>query len=575
MINLNLNVIGGGDLFGSGSTRSRGSNFLALYNWDFDERSVGIDAPNMDAIAHASFSLNAQNSNAIGISDDAGSQFESIEDLPITASLSGSGQWPVTGSCTMSLFVSAPGGDADTLPFFFTQAVSCSAAEDNISTTSGSIISCETTSSKNFIYFVSASIIHHKGNEFNPLVKVLATGSNSIYSNLSGSNTTLNIIKDETVIVSSSIGNITGSQTTEFQYDYAFNITSSLTSSANWPRSASHIYPTSSLTIPEVGVSITTYSTSSIITASFTADSNTTYTITASIEPRYIPAFSASFSAIAGGAGGQTGVPEKPGAGGGSGAAYTASLNILPNKLYTVVVGNSGSAGQDGESTQLTIWDSGLLYEIPITVSLQGGLTPTTTNGGNQGTGSVIINGVSSNLVTFLGGTGLGPTNIGGTPYTAAGGGAGIRENGEDGIITPPANSGDGGEGQFDSGLFISMGGGGGGGADNRNSISSTRGVGGGPYGGDGGGPDQNQRGFPATGYGAGGGGSTSTVPDTSLLGGEGSRGVIVIRYPNSGSKFTTTNATTAYLEEQNVTQHTFNVGSGSFIYNFEPQLFG
>jgi hypothetical protein len=575
MLNLNLNIIGSGDFFGSGSARSRGSNFLALWNWDFDERTVGIDAPNMDAIAHASFSLNAQNSNAIGISDDAGSQFQSIEDLPVTASLSGSGQWPVTGSCTMSLYIAAPGGDPDTEPFYFTGAVSCSAAEGNISTTSGSIIVCETTSSKNFIYFVSASIIHHKGNEYNPLVKVLATGSNSIYSNSQGSNTTLNIIKDENVIVSASIGNITGSQTTEFQYDYAFNITSSLTSSANWPRSQSHIYPTSSLIIPEVGISVTTYSTSSIITASFAADTNTTYTITASVAPRYIPAFSASFSAIAGGAGGGAGDGVSPGAGGGSGAAYTASLNILPNKLYNVVIGNSGSAGQNGQSTELTIWDSGFIYEIPITVSLQGGLTPTNVNGGNQGTGSFIVNGSPSNLVTFLGGTGLGPQNIGGTLYTGTGGGAGVRANGENGIITPPANSGDGGLGSEESGLFAALGGGGGGGADKRNNINSSRGIGGIPYGGAGGGTDTNQQGFPATGYGAGGGGGTSTNTGGPMLGGAGSRGTLIIRYYGSGSKLTTTNATTTYVPEGNYTEHIFNVGTGSFIYNFEPQLFG
>lgn len=570
MLNLNLNILGADTLYGSGSARSRGSNFLALWNWDFDERTVGIDAPNMDAIAHASFSLNAQNSNAIGISDDAGSQFESIEDLPVTASLSGSGQWPVTGSCTMSLYIAAPGGDADTEPFYFTGAVSCSAAEGNISTTSGSIIVCETTSSKNFIYFVSASIVHHKGNEFNPLVKVLATGSNSIYSNSQGTNTTLNIIKDKNVIVSSSIGNITGSQRTEFQYDYAFNITSSLTSSANWPRSASHIYPTSSITIPEAGINVTTYLTASIITASFAANTNATYTITASVAPRYIPAFSASFSAIAGGAGGGAGSANAPGAGGGSGAAYTASLNILPNKLYNVVVGNSGSAGQNGQSTELTIWDSGFLYQIPITVALQGGLTPTNINGGNQGTGSFIVNGSSTNLVTFNGGSGTGTL-----PNTATGGGAGVRANGENGFVLPPANSGDGGIGSSESGLFAALGGGGGGGADNRNNVLSTRGEGGDPYGGDGGGTDTNQQGFSATGYGAGGGGGTSTNTGFPMLGGAGSRGTLIIRYYGSGSKLTTTNSTTSYVSEGNYTEHIFNVGTGSFIYNFEPQLFG
>ena len=567
MLNYNLNILGADTLFGSGSARSRGSNFLALWNWDFDERTVGVDAPNMDAIAHASFSLNAQNSNAFGISDDAGGQFESIEDLPVTASLSGSGQWPVTGSVTMSLFVSAPGGDADTDPYFFTGTVTCSAAEGNISSASGSIIVCETTSSKNFIYFVSASIIHHKGNEYNPLVKVLATGSNALYSNSQGTNTILNIIKDVNVPVSMSIGYITGSQTTEFQYDYAFNITASLTGSNNWPRSSSFIYPTSSLTIPEAGINVISYQTASIITASFADNTNTTYTITASIAPRYIPAFSASFYLFAGGAGGASTTDtgnRTPGGGGGAGAMFTGSFNIAPNRTYSVIVGSGGASDTPGDSTQFYGFDMGVVENIPITMSLQGGRNGSGMNGGNSGTGSYTIGTTTTQLPLFTGGSGDDGSG-GGIIRFAAGGGAGSSQNGVSGIASPNRVSGNGGNG------FVAFGGGGGGGgADRANFSGATRGVGGTTGGGDGGGSDSNQNGFPATAYGAGGGGATSTTQGNS--GGSGYQGVLTVSYPGTGSRFTATgNYSLSYSE--GVTTYTFNVGSSSFSYVYEPQL--
>jgi hypothetical protein len=565
MINLNLNVIGGGDLFGSGSARSRGSNFLALWNWDFDERTVGIDAPNMDAIAHASFSLNAQNSNAIGISNDDGSQFLSIEDLPVTASISGSGQWPVTGSCTMSLYISAPGGDADTLPFFFTGAVSCSAAEGNISTTSGSIISCETTSSKNFIYFVSASIIHHKGNEFNPLVKVLATGSiPTPYASNTGSLTTLNIIKDRNVPISMSIGNITGSQSSSFQYDYAFNVTASLTGSDTWPRSASFVYPTSSLIIPELGINRVSYVTSSILTASFAANTNTQYTITASINARYIPNFSASLIVIGGGGGGAAGGQSiGPGGGGGAGGYQYVNVLIQPNVNYTVdIVGTSGSAGintpgasegGNGTLSKLTYWNGPDIANGTSSLIASGGLgADTNGNGGASGNG-------------FAGGNKVG---------NSGGGGGGTATTGSNGATNGGGNGG--------AGL------GGGGGADGLN-VSAAGGAGGGsptlflpfpntarPFsvsgsGGFGGSRDSNNVVLPANGTNfGGGGGGASNQNSTSVRGATGAAGVVAIVYSGQ-PKITIENGYTNYDSAQDITYQYITASNSNFSYIYEP----
>jgi hypothetical protein len=430
---------------------------------------------------------------------------------------------------------------------------------------SGSIITNKFLSSEFYRWFVSGSVVHMKGNVFNPLVKVLATGSNSIYSNSQGTNTILNIVKNVNEPISMSIGYITGSQTSSFQYEYAFNITSSLTGSANWPRSASHLYPTMSLSIPEAGINVISYQTASIITASFAANTNTTYTITASIAPRYIPGFTGSFTLFAGGGGGAstTNASGQPGGGGGAGAMFTGSFNISPNRTYTVVVGAGGGADTSGNTTQFNGFDIGIV-EIPITMSLQGGRNGSGMNGGNSGTGSYTIGTTTTQLPAFTGGSGDDGSG-GGTLRYAAGGGAGSSENGVSGIASPNRVSGRGGNG------FVALGGGGGGGgADKRNFIGATRGSGGDTGGGDGGGTDTNQNGFPATAFGAGGGGATST--DSAVSGGSGYQGVLLLSYAGTGSRFTTIgNATSSFTD--GITTYTFNVGSSSFSYVYEPEL--
>jgi hypothetical protein len=406
-----------------------------------------------------------------------------------------------------------------------------------------------------------------KGNVFNPLVKVLATGSNSIYSNSQGTKTTLNIVKNINEPISMSIGFITGSQTSSFQYEYAFNITSSLTGSENWPRSASHLYPTMSLSIPEAGINVISYQTASIITASFAANTNTTYTITASAAPRYIPAFSASFYLFAGGGGGASTTVEsaQPGGGGGAGAMFTGSFNISPNRTYTVIVGAGGAGNTNGNTTQFYGFDTGTVENIPISMSLQGGRNGSGMNGGNSGTGSYTIGTTTTQLPAFTGGLGSDGSG-GGTLRYAAGGGAGSSQNGVDGIASPNRVSGAGGNG------FVTFGGGGGGGgADKRNFAGATAGLGGELGGGIGGGAtDTNQNGFPATAYGAGGGGATST--SVGNTGGTGYQGVLLVSYPGTGSRFTATgNYTSSY--DGGTTTYTFNIGTSNFSYVYEPQL--
>lgn len=563
MLNYNLNLINSLLPYG---TASRGSNYRPRFNWSFDERTIGIDAPNMDAIAHASFSINAIYSDVYGISNDSSGTFLGSEDTAVTASISGSGQWPVTGSTTMSLYIAAPGGTPENEPYYFSSS-SVYLAGVSDGSVSGSIIAAEFTSSKNFIYYVEASIIHHKENEYNPLVKVLATGSNATYSGNSGSFTTLNIVKDQNVPVSMSIGYITGSQRTEFQYDYAFNITASLTGSANWPRSSSFILPTMSLSIPELSIDVVSYQTASILTASFAANTNSTYTITASIAPRYIPAFSASILVIGAGGGGaagggQGGTGLYRGGGGGAGGYQKVDTLIFPNVTYKVTgigVGGAGGPATPGQADGSNGTTSSIEYPagewnnfVLTTLIASGGL-----GGLSDGTGGASGNG-------FAGGNDV---------NNGSGGGGGTYQTGSDGYagLFTNATGGDGGE-------YL---GGGGGGA-----INGGKGLGGGPIqitipgtsiiysvsgsGGDGGYFDGSQTVAPFDGIFGGGGGGGSYQLSTTRDGGDGGNGVVVIVYAGP-PKINITNGYTNYID--GITAHYITGSGATFDYTYEPKL--
>jgi hypothetical protein len=537
-------------------------------NWDFHSFASASDSTDLSERTFATMSINTPNTNCIQVSVDSGNSFISDAQAPVTASLTGS-NWPITGSTTMSLFTAGITYDPLAVDQYFSASVSASGTQIIANPSiSGSIITNKFLSSEFYRWFVSGSVVHMKGNVFNPLVKVLATGSNSIYSNSQGTNTILNIVKNVNEPISMSIGYITGSQTSSFQYEYAFNITSSLTGSANWPRSASHLYPTMSLSIPEAGINVISYQTASIITASFAAITNSTYTITASVAPRYIPGFTGSFTLYAGGAGGvnTTSATSQPGGGGGAGAMFTGSYNISPNSTYTVIVGSGGAGGGNGNDTLFTGFDMGI-NEIPITVKLQGGRAGEGMNGGNSGTGSYTIGTTTTQLPAFTGGSGDDGSG-GGTLRFAAGGGAGSCENGVSGVAFPNRVSGRGGNGNA-GGTYKEGGGGGGGGADTRNFATATAGAGG-IQGGGNGGQGLNQGGSNGEGYGAGGGGAVST--DSAVSGGSGYQGALILSYPGTGSRFTAT-GNYSLLFSEGITTYTFNPGSSSFSYVYEPEL--
>ena len=533
--------------------------------WDFHSFASASDSSDLSERTFATMSINTPNTNCIQVSIDSGNSFTSDAQSPVTASVTGS-NWPITGSTTMSLFTAGITYDPLAVDQYFSASVSASGTQIIANPSiSGSIITNKFLSSEFYRWYVSGSVLHMKGNVFNPLVNVIATGSVNQWNYYSGSKTILNIVKDINVPVSMSIGYITGSQISSFDYAYNFGVTASLTGSPDWPVSASYIYPTMSLLITgsDYFQNIISYSTSSIITASFVATNNNPYTIKASINARYIPAFSASFTLFAaGGNGANSGYNQFPGGGGGAGAMYTGSFNIVPNKLYTINVGANASGSG---STTLIGYDSNFGIDVPVSISLQRGNDASSYNGGNSGTGSVTIGGINTLIPLVSGGLGDNASG-GGTIRYAAGGGAGSSTPGINGQAINRI-SGAGG-----NGIFLVAGGGGGGGADRQNFAGATAGGGGNFGGGTGGNSDTGgpaSDGTPGTAYGAGGGGASNTAIGQSADGGKGFDGVLVLSYIGSGSRFTTTNATISY--DGNSTTYIFATGSGTFVYAYEP----
>jgi len=336
-----------------------------------------------------------------------------------------------------------------------------------------------------------------------------------------------------------------------------------------------------SLSIPENNVNAVSFLTASIITASFLANTDTTYTITASVDVKYIPKIESNLLIVGAGGGGATGVPQinqftgnlRSGGGGGGGAYYSSSIIVLPNTLYTVVVGTSGSGGSIVTASNGTNGQTSSFFgfnensDTPINVIAGGGF------GGQYGDGIIGgYGGNSGNLkinTLLISSSKLGAP--GGSPQGGGGGGASFIENGLSGSST---SGGTGALAIYNTILpnpDYSFGGGGGGGAK---TPSDTRGVPnpdtGSVSGGFGGGAGGTQSGTPGGSYGGGGGGGASANFGGGYgAGGAGSNGIILLRHLGSGSLFTTTNASSSW--DGTFTTYQFLPGSGSLIYNFIP----
>jgi hypothetical protein len=605
MLNTNLNII---PLL---SQKKNDFDYRPLFYWSYESKTVASDNSNIAASASGSFTITGPVSNAILISTNQNGTFIGSEREPYTASISGSGQWPITGSTTMSLFVFGVQSNEFTQTYTSVQSVSGSQALGTLAAASGSILSNAFTGSLTQTYYVTGSIIHTKGNIFNPKVnwigKTPYTGDVVPIMDITSS---LIIVKDTNVgLVNTSF--VTESKSGSFQYEYAMSVTASVSSSysylydtGSFP-SLLNLKTTMSLQIPEINTSISSSATSSLLTASFFATTNTPYTITASIAGTYvIPAVSASIVVVGAGGGGAAGgggggvTLFGAGGAGGAGGVYKFDTLIQPFSKYTVnTVGTFGSGGLNITSGSPAIATSASLGQ-------NGGLTSLTYFTSNKTTSTLIASGgfgagqeyPSSPIQSMYGGSsgngfqgGQVPANAK-TNYYGGGAGGGTEQIGQSsgtGPIPPsppiptPA-----------SGSAIAFGGNYLGGMGGTAHYTMTTGQNPdlpnlaqraptfnlpSPYDnitftwtGSAGWTSTNESlptGSNATAFGGGGAGAGDSWV-TSGKGGDGANGVVIVAYYGS-PVMTVTKGWTTYDSASNYTQHYITGSGGQFWYEY------
>ena len=593
MLNTNLNII---PLL---SQKKNDFDYRPLFYWSYESKTVASDNSNIAASASGSFTITGPVSNAILISTNQNGTFIGSEREPYTASISGSGQWPITGSTTMSLFVFGVQSNEFTQTYTSVQSVSGSQALGTLAAASGSILSNAFTGSLTQTYYVTGSIIHTKGNIFNPKVnwigKTPYTGDVVPIMDITSS---LIIVKDTNVgLVNTSF--VTESKSGSFQYEYAMSVTASVSSSysylydtGSFP-SLLNLKTTMSLQIPEINTSISSSATSSLLTASFFATTNTPYTITASIAGTYvIPAVSASIVVVGAGGGGAAGgggggvTVFGAGGAGGAGGVYKFDTLIQPFSKYTAnTVGTFGSGGLNETTSSLR----------PTSASLgqNGGLTSLTYFTSNKTTATLIASGgfgagqewTSSASSSFAGNFGgssgngftgglVGPSNPR-TSYFGGGAGGGTIQNGQNGKAGDFSYGGNylGGMGGAANGLMSGT-------QDDilpglaqrapvfnlpspYDNITFT-------WTGSAGWTSTNEQlptGSNATAFGGGGAGAGDSWV-TSGKGGNGANGVVIVAYYGS-PVMTITKGWTTYDSASNYTQHYITGSGGQFWYEY------
>jgi len=284
-----------------------------------------------------------------------------------------------------------------------------------------------------------------------------------------------------------------------------------------------------------------------LITASFQAQTNiSNYNITASIQQYQQSVFGFIITASGAGGGGGTGA----GSGGGGGAVVSSSATIQPNLIYEINIGEGGTPNNSGGTTTF------IGCNRTINVYAGGGIGgANAAAGGDSGIGYIIQDGVTSSLYpAFQGGAGAFQSSAFG-PRIAGGGGASNTANGEAGVIAGDgsANGGDGASQGIASGSY-----GGGGG---------YQGAGPTP-------PVPGSDGAAGTGtFGGGGDGASTLGGGSGRAASAGGRGILIIKHIGSGSLFTTTNASSSYDSNSNMTVYTFTSGSGTLLYQPIPTL--
>jgi hypothetical protein len=260
-----------------------------------------------------------------------------------------------------------------------------------------------------------------------------------------------------------------------------------------------------------------------------TGASQTSYTIN-------IPnVYSVDILVVGGGGGGGT----AHGGGGGAGALIYVSETILAAGQYTILVGNGGPSAAR-QTTPTTGYDSSISFGSSTIYLAKGG------GGGGHGSGSTGANGGSGgggNTLGFAGGTPVntnipngiygnsGGAGFHGASFTYVGGGGGGAGGGGisatlSGGVAYGGNGGMGRQLNITGTATYYAGGGGGGAFSNATRVAGTGGLGGGGNGG-----TFNETGVDgSTNTGGGGGGGGGGVANSSLAGGVGGSGIVIIR---------------------------------------------
>jgi hypothetical protein len=278
------------------------------------------------------------------------------EQIPFTASMSGSGVWPVTGSNNMQIIV------RDEFYYQISNQLLLNAAQNNYNL-SGSIISIPFIASNGTNWYVSSSVEHIKGNLSDSNIKWYVTGSGQ--TRVSSS---LNIRKDTNVtMVTASFLTQTGSSYTN---NFAMSQTASISSSYRpyYNANSSSLYISKlTLDIAEltsskqlwISASNLPAGTLSVLTSSFVAQTNiSNYTISSSAEEYFLPILPIDYLIVGGGGGasrafinpGLLGINSRFG-GGGAGGLLSASLLMSASGTYPINVGTGGLATYSGSQS--------------------------------------------------------------------------------------------------------------------------------------------------------------------------------------------------------------------------------
>ena len=341
MLNYNLNIIE------PLQQAKKGKISDPVIVWTFEEKTITPLEDLNVVLSNATMNVYATHSNCIGITTSSNDFFYTDPVLNVTASLTGSGVWPTTGSVTMSILSYGLNSTNGNTLTYYTSYVATEVS-GNLNQ-SGSVISSSFVLPLDYNWNISGSIITHKGNESNSKINWRESGSTN-----SDDNCIFKIVKNANeVLVPNTY--MTASQSGSFFNDYAFNITSSISGTANWEHSSSFQALTMSISIPELGYYVTSSHTASIITGSFAAAVNINpYNITASLILEPFPSYSLDEFVFVGGGGDGGGVAQNsPNSGGGGGAGSVVSgsgMWVYPNSIYWVNIGK-GSGSIDNGTT--------------------------------------------------------------------------------------------------------------------------------------------------------------------------------------------------------------------------------